>query len=278
MVEFGKGLVTERQGLPGEVQNCKNIYLGQLEGKSRVETRKRVKRDYATRPANAKVLMLGELRAFDGTRVKLIKVNGNLYDADDIAGGSLKASLSTTAIADICYGNEKAFIADDENFVVTKAKAVFDLVKANGGGTLSPIESGTATGFGTGTYRYMFTDYDPTNGWESLPSSEETVVKTNINLGVQVSDPGNYTAQYSKKRIYRRARDDNSWYLVKTAVTGDFPYSDALLEDDFTSAMLSEVHNNTSGITNMEIPAVATTCAFFRGPFSTILDTIISLR
>jgi len=216
---FGKGIVTERKGLPGECQDCKNVYLGAIEGSPRVETRKRIKRLYATRAANAKILMLAELRAFDGTREVLFKSNGVLYDS---ANTSLKTGLSTTAIADICFGNDKAFITDTSNFVVAKDKSVFDLVKTNGGGSLNPTEAGVASGFGTG-------------------------------------------AQYTQKRIYRRMRDDNSWYLIAAIPTGSFPYIDTTLETDFLAAALSEVHNNTTGLANMEVPVTAVTCAFFRG-------------
>ena len=267
------GLVENRRRFaPGEAKVCQNFLINRVEGgQSRAEVRSLLTKYEATRAAASGALSLFEHRQNDGAYRELLKLaNGTLYES--VGGGGAWASVKTglsTLTMEFCRGFDKTYFVDgdnDGNFMYN-GSSVRDLVKSAPGGSLAPTEAGAAaaTGFGLGTFEYTFSDYDPTDGWESVPRATQTVVKANANTGVVLSDPGTYTAPYTRKRIYRRLRGTNQWYLVHTKATGDFPFSDTVLESALLPSALSEVHDNETGIMDMEVPAAGVSCVFYRG-------------
>lgn len=269
----GDGLVTARRARAGELQDTMNFLLGNREGAPRAEVRKYIKRFNDTRRSNDKVFMLFEFRDDSGNKTKLVKdSSGDLFDLADPAT-ALLTGLNTAGLADACNGNDLTFIADngaafyryDDDHTNTVTDEV---VEANKGGSITPSETGApaATGFGTGTFEYQFTDFDPVLGQETILSVTASVTKANANTGVRISQTGlSFANPYTQKRIYRRLRDNNNWFLIATAGSGDFPVDDSTLELNLTAASSSEVHDNLTGLANNEIPAAPVSCTFHRG-------------
>lgn len=262
-------MTNSRRPEPGEAKSSINFLHTVEEGVPVCKLRGHFKRYFDSEVGNS-VDGLFELRKDVGTdHVKFLKCDENLYtfDSDGTLSSALLSSLTVGSKFWFTSGFTRAYMAntDDGNYV-SDGTTAWALVRAAPSGNLGSLtEAGTATGFGTGVFEYAYSDYDPTNGWESVPVDGFTKTKASANLGVTITDPGTYTAQYTKKRIYRRLRGTNQWYLVAEKATGDFPFNDVLLESDFTDSMLSEVHDNETGLIDMEVPADSPVVIFHKG-------------
>ena len=282
------GLSENRRAQPGELQQSKNFVLGTKKGLPYAEVRKYSKL-FATNTFDngRKIRAMKELRKDDGTIIKFYKydnvggVNSSLATSDGTTTNTLIDNvLGSTGIVGMTTGFDKLFIANNgAQPKVCDGTQVWDLVDdtvfdllpvvGNDHGDIELVEAVTVTGFGSGNFEYAFSYYSSTTGWETIPQAT-TKVKTNANLGVNITfdhttsnKPGSV---YDKFRTYRRLRGQNSWYLLyEQSVSSPFTRSDNFLESEFTAAMLSEAHDNETGLINMVVPGNPKSCEFFRG-------------
>ena len=290
------GLSETRRAQTGELQQSKNFVLGTKKGLPYAEVRKYSK-DFivgatATYGAGIKIRAMKELRKDDGTVIKFYKAdnaggtNGILAKHDGTTETVLLAATGNGGIVDMTTGFDKLFIANNgQTPKVSDGTSVWDLVDSTavvaatpGSGNdygdfdIEELTSGSsAPGFGTGDFQYSISFYSSTRGWETIPCAPLIKTKTRANDGVKIAFEHTTATKpadssYDKYRVYRRLRGQNSWYLVLEASLSSGAFvNDTFIEDDFTAAMLSEVHDNETGLVNMVIPANPKSCEFFRG-------------
>ena len=282
--DVGNGLVNTRKAGPGELKDTLNFYHGRLErGAARAETRKYTKRlnDTKLSAGTGEFLLLHEHRQDDGTDTKVLAKMVNILYSINASGShtTVKSGLESGTMSDACRGYDKTFIADGDagsgdNYAYFSLTDCRSLVQAGPTAAIGLAESGTtATNFGTGQFQYSYSDYDSTTGWETTIRNSfylSASSKTDNNKGITISDSSlAYVAPYNYKRIYRRLRGENSWYLITElifdGVSTGFPYQDVTVEGDLTINALSEVHDNFTGLADAEVPTAAETCAFYRG-------------
>ena len=281
------GLSETRRAQPGELQQSKNFVLGTKKGLPYAEVRKYSKL-FATNTFNAgkEIRAMKELRKDDGTITKFYKydnvggTNSSLAISDGTTTTTLVDNvLGSTGIVDMTTGFDKLFIANNGQTPKvsngTTLWNLFESVTVDAATDITLAETGASTGFGSGIFEYAFSFYSSTQGWETVPVAKN-ITKSNANLGVNITFDHTSTTKpaavnghatiYDRYRIYRRLRGQNSWYFISDhPIVSSFTKSDTLLETEFTAAMLSEVHDNETGLINAEIPSNPVVCEFFRG-------------
>lgn len=259
-----RGIVTRGELVPGELRDGVNAYPT----RSGVRSLRQGVR-IGTAITGAEVKGAFEHRKDDGTNTVLIVSDRDLRTEDDTL--VLSNVFAAAYAPGFCNGFDKTYIAGDaDSYVYFSSSDCRSLVAAAPSGSISGTETGAsaATGFGTGTFEYSFTDYDPTTGWESIPKAAISVAKTaDADTGVKftTAPSGSFVSPYTRIRLYRRLRGTNQWYLIATLQSSDFPYQDVTIETDLLAENLSNAHDNETGLIDMVDPGAQVHCAFYRG-------------
>src|SRR3990167_4996784 len=275
--DFGRGRVTARNASllePGEARDSLNLL--HTDGVNCAKLRQPIGRVNATRADNARVLMIADLVKQDQTRIKLQKVGASLYTFTNTFAStpaSILASMDATHLPGYCTANGFMFIADWQvkNYISDGTSAgTNELQKTAPTGSVTGANSaGTAVGNAAGTVYFSYTDYDPTTGAESPPSTAGSFVRladggtalTNVSL--------TFTAPYTQKKFYRTKAGELQMYLLATGVTAANFASllGAGNEDSLDTSLstLSEVHGEDILTASIEKPEAAKHCCFHRG-------------